>query len=937
MKPYRFADLVDVASLQKIAEANYRASGMPIGIIDAGDGSIVVGAGWQDICTRFHRADPAAEKRCRESDAYITEHLQNDTPCAYKCANGLWDIGIPILVDGQHLATLFLGQFFYEGEAPDREFFIQQADAFGFDRREYLAALDRVPVFSREKVETIIQYDIGLAGFLAESAGKVLQIRRAQETLRRSEERYRRLHESMTDAFAMVDMAGRIIESNRAFQVLVGYADEELRQRTYIDLTPARWHEQESRIIHEQVLVRGWSEVYEKEYVRKDGTIIPVELRTFLLPDDEGRPSAMWAIVRDLTERYRAEESVRTSERKLQALFSAMSEMVVLHELVRGAQGQITDYRITDCNPAFSAITGIPREQAVGALASQLYAQGGAPPYLKEFSAVALTGMPIRFEVFYAAMQKHFVISAVSPSPGVFATVTLDITSQKTAERALVESEDRFRAMFQSVNDAIFLHELPSGRVVDVNQRVTDMYGFSRDEVLFRNIDLLSSGTAPYTLEHARELLAKAASEGSLIFEWQARHKDGHVFWVEVSLRKALIGTHEHLLATVRDISARRHLEEQLRQSQKMEAVGVLAGGVAHDFNNILQAIMSSANLIRLKYGSNEGLLHMVDDILTLSERAADLTRGLLAFSRKQIIDPRTQDLNELIRTAANLYARVLGEDIELRLDLVPARLGVHVDTAHIQQVLLNLMTNARDAMPTGGTLSISTARDTRTVPDRLGMPVETPCAVMTVHDTGHGIDPKDLPHVFEPFYTTKDVGKGTGLGLSVVYGILQQHGGSIAVTSSPGAGTTFTIVLPVVDQRQDVSKAPAGQVEPGRGETILLVEDDALVRRATASILTAYGYTVLAAANGAEALEVHREHRAAIRLVLLDVIMPGMNGEQVYEALAAVEPGLKVIFLSGYPQKVLEQKKLAEVMYLPKPVAPADLIKAIKTILAPA
>lgn len=683
MKPYRYADLVDVASLQKIAEANYRASGMPVGIVDATDGSIIVGAGWQDICTCFHRANPAAEQRCRESDTYITKHLQKDTPCAYKCANGLWDIGIPIIVDGQHLATLFLGQFFYEGEAPDRAFFIHQADAFGFDQQEYLAALDRVPVFSREKVGNIIEYDLGLAAFLADSADKVLHV-------------------------------------------------------------------------------------------------------------------------------YRAE----------------------------------------------------------------------------------------------AAQKK---------------------------------SEDRFRAIFQSVNDAIFLHEMPSGRVVDVNQRVTEMYGFARDEVLNMEISLLSSGISPYTLAHAKELLEKAAAEGSQVFEWQARHKDGHVFWVEVSLRKALIGAQEYLLATVRDTTGRRQLEEQLRQSQKMEAVGVLAGGVAHDFNNILQAIMSSANLIRLKYSSNEGLQHMVDDILILSERAADLTRGLLAFSRKQIIDPRTQDLNELIRTATNLYARVLGEDIELRLDLSPGRLGVHVDTSHVQQVLLNLMTNARDAMPTGGMLTISTARDIRTVPDLPGMPAEKLCAVMVVRDTGHGIAPKDLPHIFEPFYTTKDVGKGTGLGLSVVYGILQQHGGSIAVTSPSGGGTSFTILLPIVEERMQVMQAPVEQVGQGGGETILLVEDDALVRKATASILIAYGYAVLTAANGAEAIQMHREHRAAIRMVLLDVIMPGMNGERVYEALAAEQPGLKVIFLSGYPREVLEQKKLSDVMYLPKPVAPADLIAAIKTILAEA
>lgn len=935
MKPYHFADLVDVASLQKIAEANYRASGMPVGIVDATDGSIVVGAGWQDICTRFHRLNPAAEQRCRQSDTYITNHLQADAPCAYKCQNGLWDIGIPIVVDGQHLATLFLGQFFYEGEAPDRAFFVRQAAEYGFDETGYLAALDRVPVFSREKVRNIIDYDIGLARFLSESAEKVLRVYRAEEALHKSEDRYRRLHESMTDAFVLADMQGYIVETNRAFQQMIGYSAEELRELTYLDLTPPRWHKKEEQIVAEQILTAGSSAVYEKEYIRKGGEVFPVELRGFLLRDEEGRPSGLWGIVRDLTDRRRSDEAVLASERKFQALFGAMSEMVVLHELVRNEDGQVVDYRIVDCNPAFSAIMGIARERAIGALGSSLYAAGGEPPFLAEYSRVALTGRPFRFETYYAALGKHFDISIVAPAPDTFATVTTDVTDRKIAELARRSSEDRFRATFESVNDAIFIHELPSGRVVDVNQRMCEMYGYLHDEVLQMDISLLSSGIAPYTLSRANALMQKAAFDGPQTFEWQARHRDGHLFWVEVSLRKAQIGSGEYLLATVRDTTSRRHLEEQLRQSQKMEAVGVLAGGVAHDFNNILQAIMSSANLIRLRFPMHEKLQHIVNDILTLSERAADLTRGLLAFSRKQIIDPRAQDLNELVKTVTNLYARILGEDIELRLDLSSERLGVNVDASQIQQVLLNLMTNARDAMPTGGTLTIKTVQDMRLMPDSSVNPAKRLCAVLSIQDTGQGISPRDIPHIFEPFYTTKDVGKGTGLGLSVVYGIVKQHGGSIEVASTHNSGTIFTILLPISTARKPQAAVPAEQIEQGAGETILLVEDDEQVRMATASILKAYGYTVLTAANGEEALAVHRSNSGAIRLVLLDVIMPGMNGEQVYEALAAAQPNLKVIFLSGYPKDVLAQKKLCEVMYLPKPVAPADLVRTIKAALA--
>jgi hypothetical protein len=283
----------------------------------------------------------------------------------------------------------------------------------------------------------------------------------------------------------------------------------------------------------------------------------------------------------------------------------------------------------------------------------------------------------------------------------------------------------------------------------------------------------------------------------------------------------------------------------------------------------------------------------------------------------------------------AKLYSRLLGEDIDMQLELSADRIGVNVDSAQMQQVLLNLLTNARDAMPTGGTLTIMTAEDVRALPDGVGNPVEKSCAVLTIQDTGQGIEEKDIARIFEPFYTTKEVGKGTGLGLSVAYGIVQQHGGTITVTSRPGGGATFTVLLPGAAARTPQRQEAAERAERGAGETILLVEDDEQVRAATASILEAYGYTVLSAASGPEAIELHRQNMKTIRLALLDVIMPGMNGEKVYEVLSAQQPNLKVIFLSGYPKDVLEQRKLREVMYLSKPVNPGDLIRTIQAVLS--
>ncbi len=807
MKTYHFTDLVDITSLQIIAEANYRANGVPIGIVDALDGSVVVAAGWHDLCVKFHRAVPASAERCRESNAYIAAHPAKGQPCHYKCRNGLWEIGVPILVGGQHLATLFIGQFFYEGEELDRAFFENQAAEFGFHVPSYLAALDRVPVQSREKVQVITEYTVGLAAFLAESAGKVLWTYQTEDALRRSEDRYRRLYESMTDAFCSVDMVGRILEANPAFQDMLGYSLSELQRLTYMDFTPSRWHAGEARIVAEQIRARGYSDVYEKEYIRKDGLVFPVELRTFLLRGDDGQPVAMWAIVRDITERQRAEMSLR-------------------------------------------------------------------------------------------------------------------------------ESEDRFKTIFQSVNDAVYIHELPSGRLLDVNLRVCEMFGYTHAEALQVKVGDTSSNIPPYTQADADAWIQKALKDGPQVFDWHARHKDGHLFWLEVSLRLARIGNTDCLVATGRDVTKRKRLEQQLLQSQKMEAVGNLAGGIAHDFNNILHAIISSAQLIKLKFSGPENLHKIANDILALSERAADLTRGMLAFSRKQVLLISVLELNELVRSSLKLYSRIIGEDVDLRLDLSEEPFMVNLDAAQIQQVLLNLTTNARDAMKTGGTLTVSSSREQRTLPDAVDNPVAKQCAVLTFHDTGAGMTEDVLPHIFEPFFTTKDVGKGTGLGLSVVYGIVQQHGGVIDVRSTPGQGTTISIALPLSDMRPEGRRVYPPESAFGSGEVLLLVEDDPEVRRATATILEAYGYSVRSAANGPEALAIHKESPRKIQVALIDVIMPGMSGEQVCDALLAVQPDLKVIFLNGYPKDVLEQRQLREIMCIPKPVIPSDLMRTIRTAL---
>lgn len=382
----------------------------------------------------------------------------------------------------------------------------------------------------------------------------------------------------------------------------------------------------------------------------------------------------------------------------------------------------------------------------------------------------------------------------------------------------------------------------------------------------------------------------------------------------------------------------KQHLEEQLRHSQKMEAVGTLAGGIAHDFNNILQAIIGYGSLLKMKSESTSPLRHYVDLILSAAERAAQLTRGLLAFSRKQIINPKTADLNDLVKNIQKLLGHVIGEDIDMQVRLAEGRLMVMMDPGQLDQVLMNLATNARDAMPHGGTLTISTALvnlDSEYLTASSHDPKPGTYAMIQCEDTGVGMDEKTKERIFDPFYTTKEVGRGTGLGLSTVYGIVKQHEGYIEVDTAPGAGATFRIFFPIVDAKPEVIEDSESASDEVRGaETVLVAEDDWAVRKLIRSILEEFGYKVIEAANGKDAVSQFIDHKADISLMLFDVVLPKMSGRQAYDKIRDIRPDVPVIFISGYPDRQFDSVPREPVPFVAKPISPTDLLKKVRQTL---
>jgi len=385
------------------------------------------------------------------------------------------------------------------------------------------------------------------------------------------------------------------------------------------------------------------------------------------------------------------------------------------------------------------------------------------------------------------------------------------------------------------------------------------------------------------------------------------------------------------------DMTERRQLEEQLLHSQKMEAIGQLAGGIAHDFNNILSAIIGYGSLMVMKMDQKDPQRQYADQILAAAERAADLTRSLLAFSRKQLINPRPVDLNQIIRKTDKFLHRIIGEDIDLKTPLSQEVLTVNAYSGQIEQVLMNLATNSRDAMPGGGTLSIMTevadidADFIRT--HGYGGPGKY--ARLSISDSGAGMNETTRKRLFEPFFTTKEVGKGTGLGLSIVYGIIKQHNGYINVYSEPGEGTTFNIYLPLICSLiEDVTSSD--EIPSGGTEAVLVVDDDKMLRELTEKVLSQFGYTVITAADGREAVDKFNEFKEKVKLVVMDVIMPNMNGKEAMDRIRKISPATKVIFLSGYTSDIIHARGLfdEELEFISKPLSPLKFLQTVRKVL---
>ena len=537
------------------------------------------------------------------------------------------------------------------------------------------------------------------------------------------------------------------------------------------------------------------------------------------------------------------------------------------------------------------------------------------------------TIFPVEINLTYIRLDRDYLLAVIR-----------DISERKLAERALVESHSLLRAVVEGTSDAVFVKDL-DGRYLMINTSGARLLGKSVEEVVGQSDEaLFEPEAASAVTEHDRQVIASGALQtfeerltaAGITRTFQAtkgvyRDAQGHV-----------IG----LIGVSRDVTELKRLEEQLRQAQKMEAVGRLAGGIAHDFNNLLTVINGYGDLMFNRLDLEDPNRELLAEVLKSAERATHLTRQLLAFSRQQMLQPRVVNLNALLNDLRKLMAPLIGEDIELvfvpgrELDLVK------IDPGQFEQAIINLVVNARDAMPDGGRLIIETRNVDLDEDDAKNQQREVRpggYVLIAVTDSGLGIDPATKARLFEPFFTTKGPGKGTGLGLAMVYGFVKQSGGHIEVYSEAGHGAVFKIYLPRADQDGAAARSSAAILDVPRGrETVLLVEDEAGVRNLSKFVLESNGYSVLEAGHGQEALAVAERHEGAIHLLVTDVVMPGMSGRQLANELCEVRPGTRVLFMSGYTDEHIVRHGVldASPAFLQKPFSPIALARKVREVL---
>jgi PAS domain S-box-containing protein len=651
----------------------------------------------------------------------------------------------------------------------------------------------------------------------------------------------------------------------------------------------------------------------------------------------KARTSELTQINSDLKEalakREKAEHDQRAMENRFYSLFQASPDGIAIHDIVRDGSGTAVDYIITDINPAYTKHLAMNRGQVLGKRASQFYGTH-CPSYLAVFAESALNGIPHQFETFFKPSYRHFHITGYSPDRGQFVTVFEDITDRKKAEASIKASEEKYRRLVENAHDLIIVAQ--DGVLRFANPAATNVFGYNNlDEVSFASI------VHPEDRRLAAQLDAIESNRAIQLsyHTFRALTKNGKVRWLQMNAVQIDWNKKPAALCIIRDITDAKHLENQLAQAQKMQAIGTLAGGIAHDFNNILAAIIGYTEICRLKATQADDLHRDLDKILKAGERAKDLVKQILTFSHQSENVKKPMEIKYCIKETLKLLKATIPSNIQIRHDIQPVPAIVMADPTQIQRIVMNLCTNAAHAMQeTGGILEIC-LRNVEFDQTSAGIHKQLePGAyvALTVSDTGQGMTTETLQRIFEPYFTTKKLGEGTGLGLSVVHGIVRKLNGVIKVYSEIGSGSTFNIYLPRIEASPEPATRTAVE-RPSRGcETILLVDDEAMVLDMTREMLMNLGYDVVSESGGAEALNTFQLQPNRFDLVITDQTMPQMTGKRLAQEMMLIRPDLPIILCTGFSASINEEQALSMGIraFIRKPILRNELAAIVRRAL---
>jgi two-component system, cell cycle sensor histidine kinase and response regulator CckA len=674
---------------------------------------------------------------------------------------------------------------------------------------------------------------------------------------------------------------------------------------------------------------------YESTHLRKDGTSFPCWTDVTTFTGDDGRPQFRAANLVDLTERKQMEAMLRESQERARILFDRAADVILQLEIHRGQRAVIREI-----NDAALKLLGYTREELIGQPTSTIEADPVASEVIARWRRERPLEPYLTLDIRHRCKDgsvRDFECSLTEISIGstrYCISVERDVTERRRSEEALRQSEERYRNLFEFLNDAALIAD-ETGNIVDANHRAESLFGRPRHEIIgMHHADLHPRGQA----EKSRENFPSYAETGRVIdFDWEVARPDGKTVPVSISTTRLTLGDRPVLLGLFRDLTEHRKLEDQIRQTQKMESIGRLAGGVAHDFNNMLSVILGNAEAAMEKTGPVSPTHFELEEIRKAALRSADLTQQLLAFARRQTIVPKVLDLNEVLADMSKMLRRLIGENIDLVSIPGDGLWPIKIDPGQVHQILANLCVNARDAISDVGSVTVETANATVDDADCAAHVGSVPgdYVRLTVGDSGCGMNPDVIEHIFEPFFTTKPPSQGTGLGLSTVYGIVKQNGGFLDVVSEVGKGTTFAIYLPRVADRAVAPhlEAPV-DIGEGHGETILIVEDEPTILDLASRMLGKSGYAVLTARTAAQAMDVVQAS-ASIDLLLVDMVMPEMSGADLAARIAELRPQLRCLFMSGYLPGtghaiVLEQN----MPFLQKPFSSHTLKVAVRRAL---